>query len=543
MLSILDRHSQEYEVTYSLLQSLRVKVTPRTLKKEIEEHPHYPSLLCISDVLNKYGVENITASFKTDSVAAIPPPYITRLKSPGGNKDLLVTVYKKEGDHIHFHDPEKHTFSSSIEKDFVAASTGVVLLAEATENAGEPGYSRQLTNWRMERLSKYLLLVLAPLLILSQAWDSLSSGLDNAIWPILFSLLTFAGLTTTLLLLAYETDQHNPLLKQICGLSEKVNCGKVLQSKAASIGGISWSIIGFTYFAGSLLTQLFHPTTFGFTTYLNLLALPYVPFSVYYQWKVIRQWCPLCLAVQAILVLQGLTSLAGHLYKLPAISIHAVLLTGFAYLIPGSILTFIMPVMKKSKEAVQLTRQWKRLKQDPAIFEGLLSQRTNIPGPGPIGITLGNPLATQQIIKVCSPYCHPCSLAHPVIEDLLEHHPDVQVRIIFKGPSNSNDAKWLPAKHLMAIAATGNEVLIKQALDDWYLADKKDYAVFSAKYPLDTPLELQDAAVAEMQEWCQTADIRYTPTILMTHAANGPGTCRELPDMYSVNDLKYFLSV
>jgi len=44
----------------------------------------------------------------------------------------------------------------------------------------------------------------------------------------------------------------------------------------------------------------------------NLLALPYIIFSVYYQWRVAKQWCVLCLAVQALLLAGGLIIFSGN---------------------------------------------------------------------------------------------------------------------------------------------------------------------------------------------------------------------------------------
>ena len=38
---------------------------------------------------------------------------------------------------------------------------------------------------------------------------------------------------------------------------------------------------------------------------LSLAALPYVGYSLFYQWRVVKQWCRLCLATQAVLLAQA----------------------------------------------------------------------------------------------------------------------------------------------------------------------------------------------------------------------------------------------
>ena len=544
MLSILEHHSQEYEVTHSLLKILGVKVSPGTLKKDIEEHPYYPSLLCISDVLSKYGIENITASFTTDKVPDIPPPYITRIRSRQGNKELLVTVQKKVGDVFHFHDPEKHKVIASHEPDFLKDSTGIILMADPAAHAGERDYDKQMKIWRKERMAKYAIFMLIPLVILLSGLNTVFTIGQGAVLPFTYTVLTFSGCIISFLLLIFEADQHNPLLKQICGTGEKVNCGAILNSRAAKIGGVSWSVIGFTYFAGGFLLSLLQPQALSISAWLNMLAIPYVPFSIYYQWRIAKQWCPLCLSVQMVLVLQFLTTLAGNFHIPSSMTTQTITVSLVAYLIPAVGVTLLLPAIRGKKEAGSLKRYLHRLKQDPDIFQGLLSRQKavteNVEG---LGITLGNPDATYQIVKVCSPYCHPCSIAHPVIEDILHNNPDVQVRIIFKVPADNDDLKLQPVKHLMAIAADNNINLTKQALDDWYLAEKKDYQAFALKYPLPEKLDSQNGAIDAMRNWCTNTGTRYTPTIFLSISSEEKGVFRELPEMYSVNDLKYFLSV
>jgi len=68
---------------------LQVKISHSTLKKEIEEHL---SLLSISDVLNNYGIDNVTARFNRYKFINIPTPFITQIKGD------LFTVAKEVDD-------------------------------------------------------------------------------------------------------------------------------------------------------------------------------------------------------------------------------------------------------------------------------------------------------------------------------------------------------------------------------------------------------------------------------------------------------------
>jgi uncharacterized protein YeaO (DUF488 family) len=88
-------------------------------------------------------------------------------------------------------------------------------------------------------------------------------------------------------------------------------------------------------------------------------------------------------------------------------------------------------------------------------------------------------------------------------------------------------------KHLLAINEKKDDLQTQQALDDWYLADKKDYEVFSAKYPMNGELKNQEAQVEDMKTWCKEAGITHKPTLFI----NG----KALPANYSINELKYVL--
>ncbi len=117
----------------------------------------------------------------------------------------------------------------------------------------------------------------------------------------------------------------------------------------------------------------------------------------------------------------------------------------------------------------------------------------------------------------------------------MEEIPNVKAKIIFTTPNEPENIAYKPVSHLLAIAVQSNgDKKINQALDDWYLADKKDYELFAAKYPMNGELTKQDDKIEGMDKWCKGMDIHATPTIFI----NG----NQLPDAYSIEDLKYFLA-
>ena len=95
---------------------------------------------------------------------------------------------------------------------------------------------------------------------------------------------------------------HSQYADKICSLFSKKDCNNVLESEAAKLWGVfGWSEIGLGYFASNVLIAIFVPKAISILALINILALPYSFWSVWYQKVKARQWCPLCLIVQVLL--------------------------------------------------------------------------------------------------------------------------------------------------------------------------------------------------------------------------------------------------
>ncbi len=372
-----------------------------------------------------------------------------------------------------------------------------------------------------------------------------------SLYPVII-FLKLAGSAVTGLFLWYQIDKANPLLQQICGLGSQTGCNAILGSKQAKLFNlVSWSEIGFFYFAGGFISLLLAGTNAApilqVLVLLNVLAIPYTFFSIYYQWKVAKQWCPLCLAVQALLLAEFLSAILispSFIIQNSTFNIQNSFLSTVNHQLPTLFLSFFLPIIAwylikplllQTEEAKRQKRELLKFKYDTRIFDALIAKQNPVNSSTDVlGITIGNPHAHNTIIKVCNPYCPPCARAHPQIDELLEANPDLKVQILFTTTNDENDRGNKPVKHLLAITAQNNEMLTRKALDDWYLPGKKDYEVFAAKYPMNGEIKLQEAKVEAMNKWCKETGIAFTPTFFV----NG----YQLPDVYTVGDLKYFLS-
>jgi uncharacterized membrane protein len=524
------------------VQLLNIPVTTNSIKESIEQNPYYPSLYSLSNTFSKYKIETIAFEATEEQLSEVQPPFVAYMQTPSTGKDFVL-ITKKDSDNVTYIAQGNKEITITL-KEFLAKWQKIILVAEANSTSGEMDYDKKLAKektTKQKQTFQYLgLAVILLLLIISSFTTANTSYFYNS----LILLTKLAGVAITTLLLIYEIDKSNTFVKNICTAGKQTNCDAVLNSGAANFLGMSWSEVGFFYFASTFLVAVMPGLSFAeklpWLSFAAIAVSPYILFSIYYQYKVVKQWCPLCLATQIVLAAElcwGLyfvinnritpSSLLSSSLPSPLVRI------GGAVLIPIVLWYFIKPLLQNAKETTQYKAAYKRLLYHPDTFNTSLQQQHAVDGWQNLGITIGNPQAPNTILKVCNPYCGPCAKAHPVLEELIHNNGDYKLQIIFTTKPNSTDDGKNPTSHLMAVNAIGDKQRVQQALDDWYLAPKKDYEEFAKKYPMNGELKQQYEALEKMSEWCDIAEIHFTPTIFI----NG----KQLPSNYNVDELKYIL--
>jgi uncharacterized membrane protein len=540
MINLLSPKTDIIETAWLFAASLTVKISYSTLKKEIEEHPFYPSLLSVSEVISSFGIKNVTARFDINKIPDIPTPFLFQLKRKEDKDSSFSVVKKSDGRTVEFFDPQSGKWRVQDKSEFIEQCTGIVLVAEVETNAGEPDYELRVAKEKKSLYFKCFAALILPAFLVAQGITGFVNNGVSAILPFFFSILFLAGSLITLLLIWHDVDRYSPVLQSICGISKKINCSAVLTSEGAKIFGISWSIVGFTYFAGGLiyiLTQGFDKTAPLILLWqLNLIGSLYVFYSVYYQWKVAKNWCTLCLSVQFILILISTVGVLDGWYQSIDYSITSALKLFSALAIPFISSMLIYTLLVKLKEYESGKQELQRLKRNPDFLRRNLSEQKMITdNVNDLGILLGNRSSSNRIVKVCNPYCNPCAVIHDSVHDLLTASDDLCVQIIFMASTDSHDKRYFPVRHLLAVYEN-NEIDIDTALDDWYHSKSKDYDTFAAKYPIDEPLlSRQNDKIEAMRSWCEKTKIAFTPTFFV----NG----YQLPETNSISDFRYsFLS-
>lgn len=520
------------------LNLIGVNIPTGAIDNTMENHPEWPSLLCVSDALNSWKIPNAAAKDNEKQPEKLPTPFLAVTHHPERPFAIVTQVRDKEV--TLFQDNYKK--AKTITKDgFLQQWTGVYMLAEPYAESGlQPGqdaYKKVQSHKIIAVITAFALVCLLGYNFMPHLWNAFTfkKGLGAAIMFVLY----LAGLGISTLLLWHEIDKGNPLLQKVCTGIAKTNCNAILNSKASKVlPWLSWSEVGFLYFAGGTLLLAipgYAPWALYFLALISTTAIVYSVFSIYYQWRVAKQWCALCLGVQAILLLQFATALLSVFpIDFSFVTMAAIIPLVVAYGLPALLWYTLQPLLQRLYTAKQERRAYYRLKFNPDVFDALLKKQKVIQTTSEgMGIHLGNVLAPNTLVKVCNPYCGPCSKAHPKMETILKNNPDkLKGTIIFMVPNEQNNDLYKTAIHLTALA-NKTPAIINQALDTWYNTENKKYGLLASKYPLNGEIEKEKGNMENMATWCKENTISYTPTIFF----NG----HELPNEYDLEDIKYFL--
>lgn len=509
------------------VEALGIKIAPDILRGELRKHPDYYSLAAYNDVLANYGISTGAYQVSFKDLSKISLPAITCL-----NDRNYAVITEVKHDYVILAD-DKRKLKKITNEEFEKLYRGVVQTkdnVDAIIDYSNTSYRQtQLTNLR-----PYITVLLCLLLI--GLFLANSNFLASVSWSLLvLTLFKALGIFVSCLLLIQSMDANNPLLNRFCSPSEKVDCGAILSSDAAKLTSfLSWSEVGFFYFAGSFLALVFVPSSLSILALLNLFALPYTFYSIYYQYKVAKKWCTLCCAVQALLWVEFLSFLPFLSFDFPYLGFLTLVNILMLFLIPIAVWNLTKSFLLKLSEVDVVEDQLRTLKYNKQIFTSALKENLPIEAPDQrFSIVLGSNEPKHIITMVASPYCKPCAQAHTQIEEALNTMPSLQIRIVFAGNDlTRTDDTLAVRRHLMALKNENDSIKTKAALNDWYGGPKRSYKIWSEKYPVPFSAEL-DALLLEQKEWAIKHQITQTPTILI----NG----YKMPLIYQLHELKYML--
>lgn len=506
------------------LSEIHVRHTIFFADKLYWEHPYRHTLFGLYDMLKSYNIESVGVNIADKCMDELEMPFIAHT-----GKNFAVVQKIESSEVLYWEDGKNIKIPLNSFRDMW---TGFALFVEKNAETREPDWNKHLIACWLKRFTDYFPLLLLILIVL------LKFVLNFYLMGIVgYALLVvnLLGVIIGILLFNKQLYGLDRYTEKICSLFKYGDCNSILNSSAAKLWGIfSWSEIGLSYFLSTLILFVFFPFWGGSLALCNVVTLPYTIWSVWYQYRVIKQWCPLCLSVVTLLWLTfGINFISG-IFSLYAFNVGRILFIGIIYLFVFFSLHWVATKVIRLKQLEYDKYELNRFKRMENVFLSQLKQSTFYEvDENSSSILWGNQDARLRITIFTNPYCEPCAQMHERVCRLLKKTGEtVCIQYIF---SSFSEELEMGARLLIAVYQEKAKETAMDIYDEWFAGKK-----YLGKEYLDAlKINIETNDVSKELElhktWRQKNSLAVTPVIIV----NG----YLLPESYRIEDLEYFANL
>lgn len=492
------------------------------LKLQLLSHPSYPSLHSITGVLDHFSIENLALQVPVnlETLEQLPKSFISTTLDT--NQYMLIT---QNENHIEIWNglKDKRIVSKTA---FLKTWSGIVVVVDPNDEISK---GRVRPNSKVATIMGGLFLSFLCLVFVVS---------NPTPFEYVHFILSFIGLGLSFLVLKLDLGYQSRLTDKICNSTKAASCDAVLNSEGATFfKNLKMSDLSIIYFSSLIFSWVLHLVLDQVNSSVLVIgsaAVFITIYTLYYQYRVVKKWCTLCLGITLVLWLQLLGSLfLGNSFISPY-NLNSTSILLLCLLTTSSLWMFIKPLLEKQQELEKLKIEHYKFKRNFDVFYALYSKDEFIETEhvNDREIILGQGNGGIQIVLVTSPSCYYCKSAHNDLERLLEKHGDkINLTIRFNVPKDINNPAHRTAITLLQMFHSDYpnfEKALNEAygqnvnLDNWLKKWKSTNTDNSYEHVLN-----------DEKEWCAANGIHFTPALYV----NG----KQYPKMYDRNDLQYFI--
>ncbi|MBD3907106.1 cysteine peptidase family C39 domain-containing protein [Chryseobacterium muglaense] len=492
------------------------------------------SLKGIVDACEQLGLKNLPIKISFQDLAEkIPMPCIINWSS-----SYFVVIYKIENNIVYLSDPQLGLVQYGKE-EFIYSWTnndgkGVVLVIETTDDFYK---SNEAVSKNRIKKSRKLLFIALTLLIALLAYRQFLT--DFSIFQIVYSLLSFTGLLTSLLILQESLGVNNGLASKVCGNSEMdVNeCQKVILDKSSFIyKNYTLGDLSLIFFTTIFFLSVFSTINLSYFIIVSLFSIPIIAYTFFYQMFKIKQWCRLCLLVSFTLVCiitnTMFAFISFNIFELLNPTIFFILSLFFFSIIWISLRPFIYGYFKFKKKI----KKDKNFKKNYVVFSSLINSTTEIDSNSLENLTkieIGEVNAKSELTLFLSPKCVHCYKVFKEAFKLYEKNKGrIKLSIYLNvNLNNENNTHRIIAKIFMQTYINDGGEIALNLLKRWFI-DETDLEAFVKEYNVQINEEAINS-IKSHYNWCNENGFDYSPVKLFNR--------KVLPDEYQIKKLKYII--
>jgi uncharacterized membrane protein len=477
-------------------------------------HPNYPSLFAITDSLSLLGIENLAIKIPKEQFTELPDIFLTLYKGE------LVLLLKGNGTITILDEKGKKT---KLAPDAFLPDWDQIIIAV------EPNSDKQAV---MSKKPKWILFGLPVLLLML-----LSSFLNGyTIGSILLLGLSVLGLVLSVFILQEKFGIKTELVSKFCNMNQESSCDSVIKSDQSQITDwLSFTDLPLLFFGVNFFSLLLSPiVSVSIISGLSLLAIPFLIYSVWVQKVQIKKWCLLCLAVSAIISVQGV------IFAFNPLLLNVSVFSGFLPYLFSAVLVssgwfLIKPVLEKEIKATKEVKELKRFKRNFRVFQSLSKEvkaESNLEKLK--GIEFGNPDSNTNITLFLSPSCGHCHKAFEDAYELYKKNPEhVCLKILFNvNPENEQNKYKIIVQNLLYINSVDPDKA-RKALIDWHV-NGVGIDAWKEKWGVEVHDMLVNNEMYSQYNWCAGNEFNYSPVKIVNS--------KLFPNEYEIADLHYFMN-
>ena len=513
--------TDNFNNVFQYLRKENINIDKNEFLFQVQAHPSYSSLLAITDTLSFFNIDNGVFNVTFDKLELLP------------NRFLVILNEKINETHIYFAEIKRGKIfimrnekSQLISNEDLKSKWGnFVLCAEKT------------TGFIATQKSKNVLFWLLPFLFIS-FFLTLFIVEGKTYFSGLFLLLPILGTLFSIAAFKDLIGSKNEIFNALCNFSTFTSCTTIMESKKWKIFKIvNLSDLSIVFFSYQIIafTIAFVSNSIGEFMYLQknllLLTIPVIGFSLYYQKKKKKKWCPICLTIISIILLELITILM--LFEITYMSLENILISGLIFTGLSVIWLFSKPILIKIKELNELQFEGARFMKNYQIFKTVLTAGVKVTLPQS-PINLGNISSEKVLTIITNPFCAPCKEVHEIISSLLKaNNTEIRINIIINADiDTAGEENQQFLRLLTAIFIQKGETAYLKAMNDWY--EMQNIEQWTKQYTIAYKIDFIDDTYRVHKNWCVSNNYNATPAIFI----NG----YKYPKTYPRKNLQFFIN-
>lgn len=510
---------------FQYLENEQITIDKSEFEFQVQSHSDYPNILAISDTLSFFNIKNGVIKVAYDDLELLPNNFIAILSNEKGEKKLNL-ISKKGNQYFITKDNNTSTITIS---ELGKIWSGFVLLAEKQENSIVQNANKKISSW------------VVPSVILSLFVLVIAQFKVSIITP-LFIIFPIVGILFSIAALKDLFGTKSELINNFCNITVSTSCASIVGSSKWKIFEIiNFSDLSIVFFSSQFLGMLIFLFSGDSSIYFSMqkillfAAVPILILSIYYQKFVEKKWCPICLVIIFIIILE-ITYLFLFQKNVFDVTISSIITFGFVFASSLIIWSALKKMLLRQKELKEFQLKGTRFMRNYEIFKNSLlnTDKTNYQPLTSGNILLGNQNASLKLILITNPFCGYCSEAHNVIEEILiKYNDNISIDFRFNFDASQSDEEYVKAhqKLIRIYFDSGQEAFLK-SLHDWF--GHKDHNKLLVSYK-STITDMKINLILEEQFIMnQVNEISFTPFIIINQY--------QFPQMYDRKELIHFLN-